>query len=608
MKIAWFTPFNDTSGPGFMSKAIVTQLKNYFDVKVLYQWHPTLQPYDIKDITIEVITDDLDYEKISKDFDVIFYNLGNNENNHYAILNALKKQPGVVILHDYVLQHLLVQDIYNRKNDENIYYWLLTYVYGLDGVSVAQESYSSTRKGYSGGWDFPSVSKYPLFDIIAKLGSACVVHSKFYEDKLKEVFSGPILRSRNPADLKRIPPDEVIESFYRVRTRSQMPVLFVCFGHMSQNKYIDRVIRAFGASTILRNNAKAVICGEATKDYQDYLNRLCTILNLAEHVEFRGNVSDAELYALQVDADIFVNLRNPNTEGQSGSLIEQLAAGKPVICFNSGCFQDLPDEVSYKINDCNNFEELITTMERATLNPVERREIGLKGRLHALEYSSARYANEIFEFVFENHEYLKGFQNRNVATIAKRGVTEQAQVLSHIKGLEYAQKAWGVIDKHISPDSDTALLLLSEESRGSYLKFLTGRHRPLIENISAIYNKDSSTNFKYHKSVLDNSLYSINQTPLFNVTFWEYIESLSDEEFISICYLKILCREPDLGGERHYLNCLQSGETSKRKLIKVFLKSDEFKERFSVEYTHSPLSDLLKWCEEFIDPIDTLTN
>ncbi len=602
MKIAWFTPFNDACGPGFMSKAVVTQLKNYFDVKVFYQWHSELQPYDIKDIPVEVISNELDLEKIAKDFDVIFYNIGNNETNHYAILNALKKQPGVVILHDHVLQHILVHDIFNRKRDENIYYWLLAYLYGLDGVVVSQESYNSIRKGISGAWDYASVSKYPLSEVIAKLGAACIVHSKFHETKLREIYSGPILRSRNPADLKKIPSQEVIESFYRVRSRSQMPVLFVCFGHMSPNKYIDRVIRAFYASTILRSTAKLVICGEASKDYQDYLHRLCTLLNIDQYIEFRGKVTDSELYSLQVESDVFVNLRNPNTEGQSGSLIEQLAAGKPVLCFNTGCFQDLPDDVAYKIEDPNNFEELISVMERAAVNPDERREIGLRGRVHALEYDSARYAKEIFEFVYENRQYIKDFQNRKLESIFDNGAVEQSLFLSHIKGLEDAQKAWGVIDQVIAADSDTAFNMLNKESQIGYLKFINVRNRPLIECLTSLLDRNSSNDLKYHKSVLGNSLYSINLTPLSNVKFWEYVESVSDEEFVSICYRKLLCREPDRGGARQYLKYLQAGDMSKRELIKVHLMSDELKERFSLDYKQTPLSNLLEWCEEPTTP------
>ena len=42
-------------------------------------------------------------------------------------------------------------------------------------------------------------------------------------------------------------------------------------------------------------------------------------------------------------ADVFVNLRHPVMEGSSASLMRQLAYGRPILCFDSGFFAELPE-------------------------------------------------------------------------------------------------------------------------------------------------------------------------------------------------------------------------------------------------------------------------
>ncbi|QOH33604.1 glycosyl transferase WcbH domain protein [Burkholderia cepacia] len=179
MKLAFFTPFHAACGPGFMSKAVVECLKNYFDVTVFYQWHAIHQPYEVEDVDVRIIDSDMDMESVAREFDAVIYNLGNNEENHYSIFQCLKKLPGIVVLHDFVMQHGIVNDLFNRKQKSDLYYWLLAALYGKDGVRACHSSALSYAGGVRGGWDSPSVASFPMFEVFSGLASACVVHSKF---------------------------------------------------------------------------------------------------------------------------------------------------------------------------------------------------------------------------------------------------------------------------------------------------------------------------------------------------------------------------------------------------------------------------------------------
>ena len=65
-------------------------------------------------------------------------------------------------------------------------------------------------------------------------------------------------------------------------------------------------------------------------------------MGLKEIVRFETGVSDARLVELAGDADLFINLRKPNTEGSSASLVEQLDTGRPVVVLDSGCYGEVP--------------------------------------------------------------------------------------------------------------------------------------------------------------------------------------------------------------------------------------------------------------------------
>ncbi|CRY30718.1 DUF4214 domain-containing protein [Burkholderia pseudomallei] len=592
MKLAFFTPFHPACGPGFMSKAVVEHLKDYFDVTVFYQWHALHQPYEVEDVSVRIIEDDMDMEPVAREFDAVIYNLGNNEENHYSIFQCLKKLPGIVVLHDFVMQHGIVNDLFNRKQKSDLYYWLLAALYGKDGVRACHASALSYAGGVRGGWDSSSVASFPMFEVFSGLASACVVHSKFFENQLKPHFAGPILMTRNPYDLKRVPTEDVIETFYKVRGKAGGKVVFAAFGHMSPSKCIDRVLRVFGHSERLRKEARLILCGGASPEYDQYLRRLCADGDLGHCVEFRGSVSDTELYALQVEADVFVNLRQPNTEGQSGSLIEQLAAGKPVICYDTGCYGDLSEDVAYKVHSTTDFNELQRVFERLLNGVAERREVGLRGRAAALEYDCARYARDMFEFVFENREYLNAFQRRNFDGLRPLGVSGATIDTRHPESYSRTQSIWGVLDGFVHHASSEALSLIPGDARHHYLSFLTQPYRPLVDSLLELSANDVP---EVELEADGTSLYSTASAPVLNTSFWTKLKCPVSEHFAYIGYKKLLCRDPDLAGLRDYAEKLASETISRKEMILAMLRSTEFAERFGDIRKSSDYVSLIRW-------------
>ncbi|MET5020926.1 glycosyl transferase, partial [Burkholderia pseudomallei] len=76
-------------GPGYMTKADVEHLKDYFDVTVYYQCHALHQPYDVEDVSVRIIEDEMDIDPVAREFDAVIYNIGTKEQNHNSINQSL---------------------------------------------------------------------------------------------------------------------------------------------------------------------------------------------------------------------------------------------------------------------------------------------------------------------------------------------------------------------------------------------------------------------------------------------------------------------------------------------------------------------------------------
>ena len=56
--------------------------------------------------------------RVPRGTDLALYHVGNDPEHHWWIVEALRKRPGVVVLHDFVLHHLVAGMTLGRKNSE----------------------------------------------------------------------------------------------------------------------------------------------------------------------------------------------------------------------------------------------------------------------------------------------------------------------------------------------------------------------------------------------------------------------------------------------------------------------------------------------------------
>jgi glycosyltransferase involved in cell wall biosynthesis len=277
--------------------------------------------------------------------DVALYHVGNDPDAHGWIVEALRRRPGVVVLHDFVLHHL-VAGLTLARGDAVGYLDAMERGHGLAGRLLA---YGVVDNRIPPLWE-TRPEAFPLTGEILRLATGLVVHSRFVEDRAREAgFDGPIWRIPHPAWPS---PDAAPAEIDGVP-------LIGCFGHLNESKRIPQLLHAFSLLRGHRPDASLVLVGRPSSR----LGRLA----IPEGVRWIDEyVDESRLWSLMGAADVHVSLRSPTMGETSGSAIRALALGKPLVVSDVGWFSELPDSAALKVApDAREVEVLAAALERA---------------------------------------------------------------------------------------------------------------------------------------------------------------------------------------------------------------------------------------------------
>ena len=267
--------------------------------------------------------------------DVCLYHVGNDPDSHAWIVDELARRPGVVVLHEFVLHHLIAGMTIGR-GDGRGYLDAMERDFGVAGRLIGLGVLDNLLPLI---WE-TEPDRFPLAGRVLDLASpGLIVHSRFVEARAREAhYEGPIWRVPHPA----WPEADVAPA-----ALSGDP-LIGCFGHQNMNKRIPQLLEAF---TLLRRRhpgARLLLVGVASERFD--LERRLERLGIGGEALIReGYVSEARLSSLMAACDVLVNLRSPTMGETSGSVIRALSLGKALIVSDVGWFSELPDSAVLKV-------------------------------------------------------------------------------------------------------------------------------------------------------------------------------------------------------------------------------------------------------------------
>lgn len=320
--------------------------------------------------------------------DVALCHVGNNT-LHREIYQRALTHPGVVVLHDAVLQHLLLGML-----DTNEYVEEFVYNYGESSRDLGRQLWEQRARSGADARYFA----HPMLKRLATASRAIIVHNpaaaaavldhapQTRVAEIPHLFEAPELPS--PADTLR---------FRASLGLTPGTLLIGAFGHQRETKRLAVLLRAFhqvmhggGAAERVR----LLVAGEFVSP--TFEGAMAPLLRHPGIIR-TGFLPESELWRYAAATDVCINLRYPSAAETSGIAIRMMGIGKPVIFTASDALARIPDNACLRV-DVGPDEEQMLAAYIAWL--AENREAGLEigrraathvARHHALDEVARQY-------------------------------------------------------------------------------------------------------------------------------------------------------------------------------------------------------------------------
>ncbi len=375
MRVAFFSPLPPArSGIADYSEALIEALRPLVDLEVFSSGEQTFDPARV---------------------DIALYHVGNNQ-FHDFVYRAALRHPGVVVMHESNLHHLIA-DLTIKRGDWDAYVAECEYDAG-----EAARAFAERVRRLEVGPDYEGV---PMTRRILGAARGVVVHSRFLEQEMRAAgFSGALAAIPHGA---WIPPGDRNGYRERLGLDESTPLIGI-FGFLKPYKRIAESLRAFRRLVRLIPDVRMILVGEEHPEFP--LAPMVHAMDLSGHVRLLGFTPLEDFVGYLSACDIVLNLRYPTVGESSGTLLRSLGLGKAVLVSDIGSFAEFPDDICLKVPVGPGEEDLIFEyLNLLVSRPGMAREIGARARDYVTRECSwpavARRYVRFLEAVVSGGEY-----------------------------------------------------------------------------------------------------------------------------------------------------------------------------------------------------------
>lgn len=377
MRIGWATPRVQRSAIGRVSIVITDLLQESGHELTLIgsEWErPEREPLHTSSAK-SVFWRDLTPDQLRADFDLIVVNVGDNFLFHGGIFHLFDHAPCVGIFHDFYLYNLFRGWVVAHGLSQDEAERTIVETYGVSAQETAQLAVSESLP-------LEALARtVPMTEWIGRRCIGALAHAEFYVDRLLASCPGPLTVAALPfqgRDIGELPK----------RDRSQIVALTV--GVMNPNKCVDRVIEALGTDG-LQGRIEYRLAGPIQDSERKRLERIAADAGIKD-LAILGAVSDEALRQELENADLICCLRNPVLEGASGSAIEGLLSGRPLIVSDAGFYSGLPDALVCKVPADIPIASLAESLKGLADDESLRQKMGANAR----EWAAATFRSDLY--------------------------------------------------------------------------------------------------------------------------------------------------------------------------------------------------------------------
>ena len=409
---------SDPSGIADYTAELIPELARYYDIECILHGTSLTDEW----IRANFVQRDTEwFETHAHLYDRVLYCMGNSP-FHAHMISLIRRFPGTVVLHDFFLSDLLTWVSHNSEIGMHEFDREMYRSHGLSGCLRIQNT------GISG-----AAEAFPLNGFVFRNARGIIAHSqfvtqlagKFYSPRAgEEIVVIPHLRGAYP----QRPP----------QTREQLSFapndFVVCtFGILHPRKLNHLLVAAWVASRLWKHTGcYLVFVGEGNEGYQRELETLIAEDDCRATVRFVG-YANRELYqSYLAAADIAVQLRTSSRGETSGTVLDCMASGIPVIITPIGSMADYPDDVVVKTSAAASPDDLAATLLKLHANEELRKAVGNRAREYVKKTHHPAAVGKAFASAIESfyREGNRHFEQELLAQMSRGALAEVASDLN----------------------------------------------------------------------------------------------------------------------------------------------------------------------------------
>ncbi|HEX4159591.1 MAG TPA: glycosyltransferase family 4 protein [Rhizomicrobium sp.] len=338
-----------------------------------------------------VSADDEELASIFED-SAILYQLANNP-DHEFVYRLCVRYPGIVVLHEFVLHHLIESLTLGRGRPDG-YFRILEREYGPSGLVLAR----LRQIGY-----FCENQKFlmPLCKHVVRRAKSVIVHNEYCARRLGWPFDRHIMvcpHHLSPLALEH-GAKHTKEEARRALGLEQNRSLMLSLGFVTRPKRADIVLRALGHLKALGHDFVYMLVGHCGE--KRWIESLVTEFHLEDNVRMVDYVEEDDFFQYIAASDIVINLRFPSAGESSGTLTRAMGMGTACVVFDYGPMGEFPDDIVVKVKFVRD-ERLLAfrlahRLEEHIINPDLRHNLAIRARDYVRSHCTIDKTLEVYD-------------------------------------------------------------------------------------------------------------------------------------------------------------------------------------------------------------------
>jgi glycosyltransferase involved in cell wall biosynthesis len=385
MKLNWFSPLPPApTGIATYAAQVLTMLGSLADVTA-WTDQPTWAASLEQSVRVQryVNWQQIPWRQVHQ-ADLNIYHIGNDVTFHGGIWQLSRRCPGLVVLHDLVLQELFCGIADASPDGWNEYVAGMTRCYGLAGARAARQLYLKEQPTAT------IAQHYPLTEWALENAIAALFHNR---QAYQTAIQTPAWKQRWHLGYAPLP----YAAHPTVAQRSQTPPYqLILFGYLGANRRIEAILTALAALPE-RHQFRLHLYGQIAEPHaiEAAINRL----NLGALVQIHGFVSDAILDRALATADLAFNLRSPTVGEASLSQLQIWQHALPSLVSQAGWYSQLPAGTIAWVRSSHEIADIQTHLQQFLADPSRFAAMGYQGRAELeMHHSPQAYAEALVEF------------------------------------------------------------------------------------------------------------------------------------------------------------------------------------------------------------------